>query len=165
MNRPFTSFAIAFATWFLLLVIFYFVIFKKSELPPVSLVIDATMISENEQEKKSAQKSSPKERGDEKIKDEESAVEKVQNDAQKKMVPLFSPLPKIPDDLRDEAFNSVAVARFNIAANGDVVSVELIHPCNNPRLNKLLVSSLRVWKFVAATQSRTQDVRVSFEVK
>ena len=165
MIKPFTSFAIAFGVWFSLLVIFYFVVFKKLELPPVSLVIDANMISENEKEKKSTPKSAPKERGDEKIKGEESAVEKIQDDAQKKMVPLFSPLPKIPDDLRDEAFNSVAVARFNIAASGEVVSVELIHPCNNPRLNKLLISSLMDWKFAAAAQSRTQDVRVNFEVK
>jgi len=164
MNRPFLSFSIAVFFWFFLLGIFYFSIFKKSEAPPVSLVIDAAMISENEQEKKSTQKVASKEVGDEKIKREETSAEKVQNDAQKKMPPLYSPLPKIPDDLREEAFNSSAVARFYIAQDGSVTSVELIHPCNNPRLNKLLLTSLKNWKFAAA-QNHTQDIRVNFEVK
>ena len=163
MTHPFASFAIAFCLWFLLLFIFADVVFQKTELPPVSLTIDAAMISETEQEKKSATNSAPQEVGHEKLQRSESAAQSTA--APQKTAPLFSPLPKIPDDLREEAFDSSAVARFHIAADGVVTSVELIQPCANMRLNKLLLNSLKTWKFVSNTQGYEQDIRVNFEVK
>jgi len=163
--NSFLSFAIAFVTWFLLLVIFYFAVFKKTEMPPVSITLDAAMISESEQEKKSMTKSAPQEIGNEQIKRQEKVAESTSDSVAKKAIPLFSPLPKIPDDLRDEAFSSFAVARFYIASNGSVTSVELIHPCANPRLNQLLLNSLRNWKFISNAQNYTQDIRVTFQVE
>src|ERR1039457_2582819 len=59
------------------------------------------------------------------------------------------PLPVIPDDLRQEAMNEVATARFHIAVDGSV-TVELVKPTQNPRLNRLLLESLKAWKFIPA---------------
>jgi protein TonB len=163
MIRPFTSFAIAFLLWFFLLGIFSYTVFKKAELPPVSLTIDATMVSEIAQEKKSVKNFTPKEIGQEKSEPKKTA--KNSSSKAQKTAPLFSPLPEIPDDLRDEAFSSFAVARFFIASDGSVTNVELLQPCANPRLNKLLLNSLKSWKFVSNSQSYFQDIRVNFEVK
>jgi len=82
---------------------------------------------------------------------------------------IDKPLPKIPDDLREQAFSLTAVARFHIAADG-TATVELATPTPNPRLNRLLLDSLRNWKFFPAMKdgrpvASVQDVRVQFEVK
>ena len=82
---------------------------------------------------------------------------------------IDKPLPKIPDDLREQAFSLTAVARFHIAADG-TAAVELATPTPNPRLNRLLLDSLRNWKFFPAMKdgrpvASVQDVRVQFEVK
>ena len=79
------------------------------------------------------------------------------------------PLPKIPDDLREQAFTVTAVARFHIAADG-TATVDLATPTPNPRLNLLLLDALRKWKFFPALKdgrpvASVQDVRVQFEVK
>ena len=42
-----------------------------------------------------------------------------------------------------------AIARFQIAADG-TTTVELIKPTQNPRLNRLLLDTLRTWKFFPA---------------
>jgi protein TonB len=62
------------------------------------------------------------------------------------------PMPQIPDELRNGAFNSSARARFNIAADGSV-KVELIKPTPNPRLNQILLDSLRKWRFIPAIKN------------
>ena len=51
--------------------------------------------------------------------------------------PSVQPLPVIPDDLRQDAMSEVATARFHIAVDGSV-TVELVKPTQNPRLNRLL---------------------------
>ncbi|HKB58635.1 MAG TPA: energy transducer TonB [Gallionellaceae bacterium] len=61
------------------------------------------------------------------------------------------PMPVIPDDLREDAMNAVATARFHVASDGSVV-VELIQPTQNPRLNRFLLEALRRWKFSPAIQ-------------
>ncbi len=63
--------------------------------------------------------------------------------------PSVQPLPVIPDDLRQEAMTEVATARFHIAVDGSV-TVELVKPTQNPRLNRLLLETLKVWKFTPA---------------
>lgn len=83
----------------------------------------------------------------------------------KKLAPLFNPLPQIPDELREEAFASEATARFHIAADGSVSQVELVKPCANPKLNQLLLQSLKRWQFSPAQTSSTQDICVHFLVK
>jgi protein TonB len=45
--------------------------------------------------------------------------------------------------------NEVATARFHIAVDGSV-TVELVKPTQNPRLNRLLLETLKAWKFISA---------------
>jgi periplasmic protein TonB len=78
------------------------------------------------------------------------------------------PLPELPDDLREEGYQFVAVARFLVHANGSF-DVELIKPTPIPRLNQILIATLHRWRFVPATESgrpieSQQDVRVHFNV-
>lgn len=65
---------------------------------------------------------------------------------------IFQPRPQIPDDLRSMSFKLSARARFNIAADGSV-KVELIKPTPNPRLNRILLDSLRKWRFIPAIKN------------
>ncbi len=62
---------------------------------------------------------------------------------------LLQPLPAIPDELREEAMNEAATARFQIAADGSA-TVVLVKPTQNPRLNRLLLDTLKNWKFMPA---------------
>lgn len=61
-------------------------------------------------------------------------------------------MPRIPDDLRDEAFDSVALARFHIAVDGSI-TVELVRPTQNPRINRILLDTLKNWKFSPAIKN------------
>ncbi len=70
-------------------------------------------------------------------------------EANRSAQPSAQPLPTIPDDLRQDAMNEVATARFHVAVDGSV-TVELIKPTQNPRLNRLLLQSLKSWKFIPA---------------
>jgi protein TonB len=81
---------------------------------------------------------------------------------------IVKPMPQIPDDLRDEAFSTVALARFHIAADG-TFTVELAKTTQNPRLNRLLLETLKNWRFFPATSNgipvaSTQDVVIKLEV-
>jgi outer membrane biosynthesis protein TonB len=62
---------------------------------------------------------------------------------------LVQPLPVIPDELRQDAMNEAATARFQIAVDG-TATVELVKPTQNPRLNRLLLDKLKNWKFIPA---------------
>ena len=82
---------------------------------------------------------------------------------------IVRPMPQIPDDLREGAFNSAALARFHIAVDGSV-KVELAKPTPNPRLNRILLDSLRKWRFIPAIKNgkpvaSTEDIIVKIEVK
>lgn len=70
-------------------------------------------------------------------------------DRNRSALAIAQPLPAIPDDLRQDAMNEVATARFHIAVDGSV-TVELIKPTQNPRLNRLLLGALKFWKFSPA---------------
>jgi protein TonB len=61
------------------------------------------------------------------------------------------PMPAIPDELREDAMEEVATARFHVAVDG-TATVELIRPTQNPRLNRFLLDALRRWKFAPAIQ-------------
>lgn len=81
---------------------------------------------------------------------------------------IAQPLPELPDDLRDQAYQTVATARFAIHVDGSV-DVELIKPTSNPRLNQILLETLRKWRFFPAMQAgrpieSRQDIRVHFNV-
>jgi protein TonB len=88
-----------------------------------------------------------------------------ENKISTKLLPLYQPLPEIPDDLRQEAFDSFAVARFYISQNGIVTKVDLLTPCKNSKLNQLLLKSLYNWKFNPSIKPWTQDIRVTFKVE
>lgn len=166
MRYPLASFSIALVIWFFLLAIFSYRIFKESQILPAAIEIDATMIGEFIREKKTLTKTEEN-FFDANEKNEIPSSNSASEISQKKLIPLHQPLPKIPDDLRNEAFNSKAIARFFIAADGSVIQVELIQPCANPRLNHLLLKSLKDWKFpqVNGGKASTQDISVHFKVE
>ncbi|WGS52598.1 TonB family protein [Paraburkholderia sp. D15] len=81
---------------------------------------------------------------------------------------IAQPLPELPDDLRDQAYRTVATARFTIHADGSI-DVDLVKATPNPRLNQLLLEVLRKWRFSPAMQAghpmeSRQDIRVHFNV-
>jgi protein TonB len=78
-------------------------------------------------------------------------------------------MPQIPDDLRGEAFNVTALARFHIAVDGSA-KVELAKPTPNPHLNAILLDSLKKWRFIPAIKNgkpaaSTEEILVRIEVK
>jgi protein TonB len=82
---------------------------------------------------------------------------------------LSQPLPALPDDLREQAYQAVALARFVIHADA-TFDVELIKPTPYPRLNAILLDALRKWRFTPATENgrpvqSQQQVRVRFDVQ
>lgn len=82
---------------------------------------------------------------------------------------IIRPMPQIPDDLREEAFNFVASARFHISVDGSA-TVELAKSTPDPRLNKILLDSLRKWRFIPAIKNgkpvaSTEEINVRLEVK
>jgi len=81
---------------------------------------------------------------------------------------ILQPLPVLPDDLREDAYQTVAMARFAIHVDGSV-DVDLVRPTQNPRLNQLLLEALRKWRFFPAMKdgrpvASSQDIRVHFNV-
>ncbi|MGF6660078.1 protein TonB [Paraburkholderia atlantica] len=81
---------------------------------------------------------------------------------------LSQPLPEVPDDLREQGYQAIAVARFTVHADG-TFDVELVKPTQNPRLNQILLATLRQWRFFPAIENGRptethQDVRVHFNV-
>jgi periplasmic protein TonB len=82
---------------------------------------------------------------------------------------IFQPLPQLPDDLRREALDLVAVARFHVEPNG-AATVELVQPTSNPELNRALLETLKRWRFFPAMQdgkavASTIDIRIPVRVK
>lgn len=82
---------------------------------------------------------------------------------------IVRPLPQIPDELRAGTFNSTALARFHITVDGSV-KVELVKPTPNPRLNRILLDSLKKWRFIPAIKNgkpvaSTEEIVVKMEVK
>jgi protein TonB len=81
---------------------------------------------------------------------------------------LYRPLPKIPDELRDQAIETEALARFDIRPDG-TATVELVRATPNPALNRIILDTLRTWRFFPAMLggkpvASTQEVRVRLEV-
>lgn len=81
---------------------------------------------------------------------------------------VSQPLPVLPEDLREEAYRFVATARFDVHADG-TFDIVLVKPTPNPRLNQILMATLREWRFVPATEAghpveSHQEVRVHFNV-
>ncbi|HEY9156836.1 hypothetical protein [Candidatus Binatus sp.] len=64
---------------------------------------------------------------------------------------LYAPTPQIPDDLRENVFSALAIAHFAVDRDGQV-QVTLVQPTSSPRLNQVILASLRTWKFFPATR-------------
>jgi periplasmic protein TonB len=82
---------------------------------------------------------------------------------------IVRPMPQIPDDLREAAFNAVALAQFHIAVDGQA-KAELVKPTQNPRLNRLLLDSLKNWRFAPAVRDgrpveSTEEIIIRIVVK
>ncbi len=82
---------------------------------------------------------------------------------------IYRPIPQIPDELRQDALSASAVARFHVAIDG-TTTVELIKPTANPKLNRLLLSTLKNWKFFPSMKDgkpavSTEEIVIKVEVK
>jgi protein TonB len=82
---------------------------------------------------------------------------------------IYRPIPQIPDELRQDALSASAVARFHVAIDG-TTTVELIKPTANPKLNRLLLSTLKNWKFFPSMKdgkpaASTEEIVIKVEVK
>lgn len=82
---------------------------------------------------------------------------------------IYSPVPKIPDDLRDVAFEATAMAHFEVSYDGNV-KVTLAKPTADPRINQILLSTLQQWRFFPAMKGGVAidsafDVRIPISVQ
>jgi protein TonB len=82
---------------------------------------------------------------------------------------IYSPVPQIPDDLRDEAFEAVAIAHFEVSYDGKV-KVTLTRPTPDPRVNQILLNTLQQWRFFPAmrggvTIDSAFDLRIPVSVQ
>jgi protein TonB len=76
---------------------------------------------------------------------------------------IYAPMPSIPDDLREDVFQTQAVARFKVSYEGKT-EVSLVTPTPNPRLNLVLLETLRQWRFFPATKNGV-PIDADFEVR
>jgi len=82
---------------------------------------------------------------------------------------IYAPVPRIPDDLREEALGTLAVAHFNVSYEGKV-EVSLVTPTPNPRINQILLDTLQQWRFFPAMKNGIAidaqfDVRIPISVQ
>ncbi len=147
----------------LLLLALIFWSFKNTEKKPAAVTLDISIIDDFKREKKSHHHQ--EKIVDDVVKHFHTKSDLAESDKQEKVKLVSNPLPEIPDDLRAEAFESSAVARFYIASDGTVSKIDLIKPCANPRLNHLLLKSLKNWKFASSSIESTQEIRVNFSVQ
>jgi periplasmic protein TonB len=82
---------------------------------------------------------------------------------------LFKPLPDLPEELRRQKIEVVAVARFEVAADGSS-AVELVQPTDNPALNRSLIEALRRWRFFPAIEegrpvASSVEIRIPISVR
>jgi protein TonB len=81
----------------------------------------------------------------------------------------YAPVPEIPDDLRENIINTVAVAHFKVDTSG-AADVSLSQPTDNPRLNAIILDTLKEWRFVPATRGGVAvesefDIRIPITVQ
>lgn len=82
---------------------------------------------------------------------------------------IFAPTPTIPDDLRQDTINTVAIAHFIVKADGSD-EVALSQPTMNPELNQILINTLKQWRFFPAIRKGVAidsefDVRIPVTVR
>jgi protein TonB len=76
---------------------------------------------------------------------------------------VYKPMPKVPDELRREKFEGVAVARFHVAVDGSA-TVELVQATNNVAFNRLLLDTFKTWRFFPAMENG-QPVASTIEIR
>ncbi len=76
---------------------------------------------------------------------------------------IYAPTPVIPDDLREDAMQTEAVARFKVSFDG-VSEVTLEKPTSSPRLNQVILNTLKQWKFFPAVHNGVA-IESSLEVR
>ena len=62
---------------------------------------------------------------------------------------IYAPVPVIPDELREDAIQTEAVAHFKVTFDGQV-TVSLARKTPEPRLNKIILDTLEQWRFFPA---------------
>jgi protein TonB len=62
---------------------------------------------------------------------------------------ILRPMPRIPDELRAHALDTVAVVRFDVAPDGSANAM-LLRATPNPQLNELLLEAFKRWRFFPA---------------
>lgn len=82
---------------------------------------------------------------------------------------IYAPTPTIPDELREDTYETVAVAHFKVSYEGNV-EVFLTTPTSNPRLNQILIDTLEQWRFSPAMKNGVAidsefDVRIPVTVQ
>ena len=82
---------------------------------------------------------------------------------------IYKPLPEIPEALRHRNIEMVAVARFQVAADG-AAQVALVEPTSDPDLNRALLDSLKRWRFFPGMQdgkpvASTVEIRIPISVR
>ena len=82
---------------------------------------------------------------------------------------IYKPLPEIPEALRHRNIEVVAVARFQVAADG-AAQVALVEPTSDPDLNRALLDSLKRWRFFPGMQdgkpvASTVEIRIPISVR
>jgi protein TonB len=82
---------------------------------------------------------------------------------------IYAPTPTIPNDLREDALNAVAIAHFKVGFDGQV-KVALAKPTSNPELNQILLDTLKQWKFFPAMRNGVAipsefDVRIPVSIE
>jgi protein TonB len=65
---------------------------------------------------------------------------------------IYAPVPEIPDDLREDAIQTIAVAHFTVTYHGEV-TVSLVTKTESPRLNQILLDALKQWRFFPAMKN------------
>lgn len=75
----------------------------------------------------------------------------------------YAPLPEIPDDLRNNVFETEAIAHFVVERDG-TTEVSLTRPTTSPRLNEVLLETLRQWQFEPAEKNGAA-IRSEFDLR
>lgn len=178
MYRPFLSYSLAILCYGLILLASVFFYQNQQTQPKISLQIDAKIFDQiqhgNDHQHEFSKKISKEHNN--KAQHHHNHLEGKKPDLvqqknpdrsniAKNLAPLYQPLPDIPEELRFEAMRTTALARFNIKSDGNVESVKLITASNSPKLNYLLVKSLKQWRFPPASNNSSQEISITFEVK
>lgn len=162
IKYPKHSLAISALIWLLIFILAGISFEKINQVIQVdpTLDISSSFISESPVHTEIREKSSLIKKPAENVEQTTKASEAITKD----LKALYHPLPEIPDELKHDAYQSFAVARFLIRKDGSATP-EIITPTSNPKLNYLLLESLKKWQFEPSDKERVQTIRIEFRVE